>query len=67
MEMENDLDAGEERGKNVIKRGTKGEKWTIQGHKGRDLQTTYYANDATIRSQFLAGSFLLIVRVLNVL
>lgn len=56
MGIENDLDAEEERGKSVIKRGTKGEKRTA-----RDLQTTYYANNATITSQFSADCLSLIL------
>lgn len=47
MGMANDLDAKEKRGKNVIKRGTK--EADGKGHRGETLQTTYYANDATIR------------------
>lgn len=70
MGMENDLDAEEERGRGVIKRGTKGEKRTAQGHRAGDLQTAYYANNATITSQFSAdclSCFLVVVCVCTVI
>lgn len=63
MGMANDLDARggtrEERNKERNER----EKRTAtraQG-RGRDLQTTYYANDATITSQFPAGCLPLVL------
>lgn len=60
MGMENDLDVEEERrGERNKERNERREADSARA-QGRDLQTTYYANNATITSQFLADCLLVL-------
>lgn len=65
MGMANDLDArGGTREERNKERNERREVNSHKGTGGRDLQTTYYANDATITSQFPAGCLSLVLYVL---